>query len=438
MPTIRYSFDREIPVVAEVEICVVGGGPGGLGAAVTAARQGRDVLLAERFGAPGGMAFYGEVSPFMANHADGKTHDRPLYGEWRRAIRSYCPEQQLAEPFDPEAGGRFQRMLPKDAAMLAAEDLLLAAGVKLKFHHNLVDAIVRDGRIEAAVFSTKAGFVAVRAALFIDSTGDGDLAALAGCPVEFGDETGHCQPMTLCFKLSGVDRARLPERAEINRRFDEARARGDIRINPRENVLWFDTFEADVIHFNTTRVIRRSGIDGGDLSEAEIEARAQLREMVRFLRASVPGYEQAAIHSVAHHIGIRETRRVRGRAFLTMEAFETCARYPDGICRVSYPVDIHNPNGSGTIIRTLPPGEWYEIPYLCLVPEACENLLVGSRCISADHGIHSSMRVMPPVISVGQAAGMAAAMALETAQVPAALDGRQVRARLRAFGAALD
>ncbi|MGE4565626.1 MAG: FAD-dependent oxidoreductase [Victivallaceae bacterium] len=435
MPTIRYSFDREIPVVAEVEICIVGGGPGGLSAAVTAARQGRDVLLAERFGAPGGMAFYGEVSPFMLNHAGGKAHDRPLYGEWRQAIRSYYPERMIPEAFDPEGVGGFQRMIPKDAAMLAAEDLLLAAKVKLKFHHNLVDAIARDGRIEAAVFSTKAGFVAVRAAVFIDSTGDGDLAALAGCPVELGDAGGHCQPMTLCFKLSGIDRSRLPDRGEINRRFDEARARGDIRFNPRENVLAFDTPEAGIVHFNTTRVIHRSGIDGGDLSAAEIEARSQLREMLAFLRASVPGCEQAAIHSIAHHIGIRETRRIRGREYLTMVAFETCAKYPDGICQVSYPVDIHNPSGTGTYMRSLPVGEWYEIPYGCLVPERCDNLLVGSRCISVDHGIHSSIRVMPPVISIGQAAGMAAAMALESSQIPAELDGRQIRARLRTFGA---
>lgn len=428
MKTIQYN-GRAVPVAAEAEICVVGGGPGGLGAAVTAARQGRAVLLVERYGAPGGMAFFGEVNPFMSSHAGGKALDHPVYGEWREKILGYLPDNLRPEPFDPEGNSEAQCRISKDAAMFAAEDLLLEAGVRLLYHHNLIDVVTDGGRIAAAVFSTKGGLRAVAAAVFIDSTGDGDLAALAGCPVEFGGESGYCQPMTTCFKLGNVDRRRMPSRAEINRRFDEAKKAGVVKRNPRENILCFDTPEPGIVHFNTTRIIHRSGVDGGDLSAAEIEGRAQVRETIDFLRGCVPGFEQATLHSVAHHVGVRESRRIRGRNYLTVEAFDTCAKFPDGVCRVSYTVDIHNPDGTGTLIRHIPPGEWYEIPFGCLVPQNCDNLLMGCRAISVDHALHSSMRVMPPVISVGQAAGMGAAMALEAGLPPAGLDGRAVRAR---------
>ena len=435
--SVHWEICRDIPVAAAAEICVIGGGPGGLAAAVTAARQGRDVLLVERYGAMGGMALYGEVSPFMFSHLDGEALDRPVYGEWRRAMRDYRPETKQLGPFEPFGQHEYSLRVAKDTAMLAAEDLALAAGVRLLYHHNLVDVVKREGRIAAAVFSTKGGFVAVKAAQFIDSTGDGDLAALAGCPVEFGDDSGHCQPMTLCFKLANVDPAKMPSREKMNEILEAGKQRGDIRLNPRENLLWFLTVEDDVIHFNTTRVVCKSGINGADLSAAEIAARAQLREMLHFLWRHMPGFENATVHSVAHHIGVRESRRIRGKAYLTVADFDRCVKFPDAIVRVTYPIDIHNPTGTGTVIRHVPAGDWYEIPYGCIVPLACDNLLIGSRCISVDHAVHSSMRVMPPVLSVGQAAGMAAAMALEQDCAPAALNGREVRDRLRAFGAAL-
>lgn len=191
------------------------------------------------------------------------------------------------------------------------------------------------------------------------------------------------------------------------------------------------------VHFNSTRIVRKSAIDGQELSEAELEGRRQVRELIAFLRAEIPGFEEARLQSVAHHIGVRESRRIRGRTFLTEEAFHRRARFEDAVSRVSYNIDIHNPSGTGTRLESMPPGEWYEIPYGCIVPQKCDNLLIGSRSISVDHAIHSSMRVMPPVISLGQAAGMAAVMSLETGIQPPALDGVELRQRLKVFGACL-
>ena len=146
-PTLRYEFSQDIPLLHEADVIVVGGGPGGIGAAVMAARGGAKTLLIERYGFLGGMASAGEVHPFMPNHAGGKCLDRPVYVEWARAMRKYVAAGSLSE----ELATREDRAISKDAAMLAAEDLCLDAGVKLLYHHTLADAVVRDGKIDALV-----------------------------------------------------------------------------------------------------------------------------------------------------------------------------------------------------------------------------------------------------------------------------------------------
>lgn len=389
-----------------------------------AARAGARTLLVERYGFLGGMAASGEIHPFMSNHVDGVPLDGPVYTEWVAAMDRY------------RAHGGNDRYISKDAAMLAAEDLCLEAGVKLLFHHQLADVLVSGRQIEGLVLLSKSGLTAARGAIYVDCTGDADLACRAGCECEQGGPSGHCQPMTLCFKLSKVDRERMPTREEINRLYDEARERGDIHCL-RENILLFHWFEDDVIHLNTTRVIHRSGTSGSDLSDAELQARQQVRQLLRFFRERVCGFERAELYSMAHHIGVRESRRVRGRKYLTREAFEEKRKCADAIARVRYTIDIHNPDGTGTEIVHMPAGEWYEIPYGCVVARDVDNLLVGGRPISVDHAIHSSMRVMPPACTVGQAAGVGAAMAAAQGCSPAAIDGVAVRERLVELGAPL-
>lgn len=429
--TVDYSINHKIPVVIEAEVIVIGGGPGGMGAAVAAARNGADTVLIERYGCLGGMASVGEVFPFMLNHLDGKTLDKPIFVDWVDAMRKYRADYDGKIDEDVK-DSRYCYF--KNEAILAMEDLCLEAGVRLIYHHNLFDAIVKNNKIESVILFSKSGLIAAKAGVFIDCTGDADLAAKSGCECEYGNEDNLCQPMTLCFKLSGVDVDRMPTRPEISALYDEARARGEIQCL-RENVLWMFTSQKDVIHFNTTRVVKKSAINGIELSEAEIEGRKQLRQYLKFFRRHVPGFENSRIHSIAHHIGVRESRRVVGIDYIGLETFEQAAKYPDGIARVRYEVDIHNPGGSGTLIKHIGENDWYEIPYGCLVAKDVSNLLVGGRPISVDHAIHSSMRIMPSACSVGQAAGVAAAMSVEEKISLSKLDGTEVRRKLRKMGA---
>lgn len=433
-----------LPVLADVDVAVIGGGPGGLGAALFAARAGARVALVERYGQPGGMAVHGEVQPFMASHVHGQALDRPVYGEWVERMAHYTRRPPAMAESGPGRSPGAAATIDKTAAALAAEDLLLDAGVDLLYHHTLTGA-VRDGRrVDYAVVHSKSGPGAVRARCFVDATGDGDLAALAGNACEFGDADGLAQPMTLCFKLEGVrppgdevwEQWKSPFRARVDRLFREALDRGELDI-PRRGILMFETDDPTVIHFNTTRILRRSGVDGRDLAAAEIEGRRQMRALVDWLRTRVDEFKDARFRSMAAQIGVRESRRVLGRAYATRAWFDEARKTPDAIARIHYGIDIHNPAGSGTEQVALAPDDWYEIPYGCVVARDLDNVTVGCRAISVDHALHSSARVMPPVISLGQAAGWAAAHAALRGVAPHALDGIDVRKGLAAMGAFL-
>ena len=416
--TVVRTEERGIRVLHDVDVIVVGGGPGGIGAAVAAALLGARTLLCEQYGFLGGMATAGLVEPFMWSGLEGQRFDTGIFREW-------CAAMERMGGLAPN-GSTFC----SEVAKLAAEHLCLDAGVQLLYHVQLDRPVMAGRDIDCVLMLGKSGLTAHRARVFVDATGDADLAARAGCRIEYGrPEDGQVQPMTLCFDMAGVDLAAMPGQHVINELYQKARAEGRVHC-PRENVLWFRTLEPDRIHFNTTRIVGYRATDTLSYSEAEVEGRRQVVEYVEFLRRDVPGFERARLHALAVTMGVRESRRVRGRAYLTRRDYESAAKFPDGICRVNYVIDIHSPTGEGTEIVSMPPGEWYEIPYGCIVPRGCENLLVAGRPISVDHAVHSSMRVMPPACTIGQAAGTAAALAVREQASPAEVDGVQVRRSL--------
>lgn len=441
MSTVSYEVKKQIPVVKEADVIVVGGGPGGLGAAVMSARNGAKTLLIERYGKLGGMASVGEVHPFMCNHNNGICMDKPVYAEWTRKMLDYLPPAIRAQAENPAEVPHLLRSINKEGAALAAEDLCLEAGVELLYHHQLADVIVKGRRIDSIILLSKSGYVAAKAKMYIDCTGDADLAAKAGCDFEMGDESGNCQPMTTCFKLSHVSNSELENwssdwRKKMQEFYEKAKAEGKISC-PRDTILMFAYYDNDIVHFNSTRVQRHNATDGLSLSDAEIQARNQVREYIRWLHEDVPGFENAQLHSMAFHIGVRETRRVKGLNYITRKNFEERTKFDDAISRCNYPIDIHSPTGAKTEIVHMDNSEYYEIPYGCIVAKDIDNLTVGGRPISVDVAVHSSMRVMPPACTVGQAAGMAAATAAVQNCAPKDLDGCEIRQKLKNAGAYL-
>ncbi len=425
----------ELKTIRSADVVVVGGGPGGIGAAVMAARNGARTLLIERYGVPGGMASMGEVTPFMPNSWKGIPFDRPVFAEWKKKIDRYLPETWH--------GVKIEKLhsLNPAAAALAAEELLLEAGIELLYHHILTGVLVNRRRIRKLIVHSKNGFAAVEGKMFVDCTGDGDLAALSGCSFEYGNENGVCQPMTTCFKMSQVKIPRGNDKTavwnrEIQAAFQRARESGKVSA-PRDTLLYFHHCENGVIHFNTTRVLGHSSLNGESLSDAEIIARKQVREIISFLREEIPAFRDASLLSMGTSIGVRESRRIKGLAYITREDFLRCAKFPDAVARCSYGIDLHSGTGSGTFGIRVRQGDFYEIPYGCVVPKDIDNLTVGGRPISVDVYVHSSMRIMPCACSVGQAAGFAAAESVKRAKPPGRLDGKTVRTGLAAHGACI-
>ena len=414
------------------DLVVVGGGLAGCAAAISAARRGLSVLLAEREAALGGAPVGNLVMPFMPwrtrDPATGGTLDlsQGLFTELCDRLRSMGgmePDTDCCVPFSEP----FLRVL--------LDRLCAEAGVKVLFHAALADVAKDGGRIAAATFACKGERLRAEAPLFVDATGDADLVAMADVPFRVGREPdGLCQPMTLCFRVSGVKDG--VDWKAVNARWREAQAAGRLS-NPRENVLVFRPMEPGTVHFNSTRVVKLSPVDPWARSRAEAVAREQMLELFGFLRAEFPEHFGASrISAAAPAAGVRESRMLEGRHVLTADDLLACTRFPDAIAAGNYDIDIHSPDGSGTSHHYFDQGQWYTIPYRSLLPrEGGDNLLVAGRCISATHEAQASIRIMPIVTTLGQAAGTAAALARKAGVLPPDLDPNELRAALREDGA---
>jgi hypothetical protein len=409
----------------KTDVIVAGGGLGGCCAAVAAARNGARTLLIERYGFLGGMATAGLVNPFMSYFAGKK---QIIYGIFNEIISELEKKNGL---------GKNRQSFDEETLKIVLDELLTESGVKILFHTQLVGSEVRNNKIKTIEIFNKSGFSYMGGEIFIDSTGDGDLAAFSEVDFEIGrKEDSNVQPMTLCFRLAGVDTDRIPSRQELNKKYKKAKENGLINC-PRENLLWFYYPRDGIIHFNTTRIINVIGTKGEDLSKAELEGRKQIIEIFSFLKKKIPAFKNAYIEKIAAQIGVRETRRIIGKYILRKEDILKAGKFADGIVKSSYPIDIHNPTGEGTVLERLKPGEWHHIPYRCLIPKKINNLLIGSRCISATHEAHSSLRIMPVVAAIGEAAGTAAAISIKDKVIPQKINIVKLRKTLKKQGACI-
>jgi hypothetical protein len=449
------DYTRQVPVVGQTEVLVIGGGPAGIGAAIGAAKTGARVTLVERYGFLGGNATASLVGPFMtAFSADGQTQVvRGVFDELVKRMEAIGgaihPSQIRAgeaksaymkpghigvTPFDPEA------------MKLVSAEMCLEYGVTLRLHTSFVDPIVDGAVVRGAVLHSKEGLQAVQAGVTVDCSADADVAYRAGVRFEQGRQSdGLTQPMTMFFRVANVNRAAVdayfhahPEEIEQRMAFSSciraAQAAGEY-APPRDRLSMYESPQEGVWRVNASRILGVDGTKVADLTRAEIEGRRQVFQILEFLRRWVPGFEQCVLLDTGAQVGVRETRRIVGEYTLTQDDLASGRDFEDTIAFAAYPMDIHDPKGGGGGVSNR--GEtanMYQIPYRCLVPRGVDQLLVAGRCVSATHEALGAIRVMPPSFAMGEAAGTAAALALQEGVPPRQVPTGWLRDTLREHG----
>ena len=439
MPSITEPA-RDTPIFGEFEIVVLGGGPAGIAAAAAAGALGRKTLLIERYGFLGGMGTAAGVTNFCGLHAN-------VHGDIRQVVHGVADD--LLGRIDALGGlnephlifGKTKAQAYDTAAYkCAADDLLAARKVDVLFHALAAGAVMNGARIDALLIETKSGRMAMRADMFVDCSGDGDLASFAGAPFELGDADGNMLYPTMMFRLNGVD----PDAAgkawkTIPALMEEAEKRG-MRF-PRKGAIVRPMKHESEWRVNVTQLKTGNGraIDGTDareLSAGESEGRRQALAFFAFLKANAPGFADSYVVDIPPQLGIRETRRITGRYALTRDDVLSCASFDDTIGVNGWPIEAHV---AGDVIWGWPdiPGSrgFNHLPYRMLLPLKVENLLVAGRCASMTHEGQSAARVSGACFAMGEAAGTAAALALSGNTPPRDIAIEKLQQALKQQGA---
>jgi hypothetical protein len=321
------------------------------------------------------------------------------------------------------------------------------AGVKLLYHTLFADAIVEGGVCRGAYIQNKSGRQAVLARRVVDATGDADVAASAGAPLEMGRPgDGAVQPCTLMFMIGGVDWKKVePFRNSQDRTLKQvwaaAQKNGD--MEPFQDQImgwWWTPTRPDQVGQNFTHIFGCDPTNAESITKATIEGRRQAFHMIPVFRKYIPGMEECYLISTAALLGTRESRRIVGEYVLTDEDILAEKTWDDSIGYGSFFIDVHNCTGPGMDKETYRPhkGFKYQIPYRSIVPRKIDNLLVAGRCISVTHRALGSTRVMPQCGLLGEAAGAAATLSLKGGCSPREMDVRRLREHLRGVGAIVD
>ena len=429
---------REVPVVAEPEVLVVGGGPAGIAAACSAARSGARTLLIDQHGCLGGTLTLVTLGGLCGLHAVLDDH------HLGRVTGGLCLEleDRLTAVDALSAPKRHGKIVgvPYDSVRLRGvlDDMARAHRVDVMLHTAAAAVQVADKRVRAVFVETKSGRAAILPRVVIDCSGDGDVAARAGASFTLGN--GHeTQYGSTMFRFGGVDtdKAAALSRADIRDCLERAVAEGHalprtatgVHLNPISGV----------VHLNVTKLGRPDGspfnlVDASELTAAEQEGRRQVALYESVFRRYVPGFEQARVIDIGSRVGVRETRLIAGRGVLTEAQVRACEKPEDRIACSSWPLETHG-RGRGTVWDFLPDGQWYGIPWNCLVVAGFTNLLVAGRNLSAEHAAQASVRVAGPCFAMGEAAGIGASLSLAVDADVTAVEAAAVQAHLREEGA---
>jgi len=427
---------KDLPMLGEVDVLVVGSGSAGGTAAIAAARAGARTMLVERYGYMGGIStgvldtFYGFYTPSISRKIVGGIPDevaRELMAREAAFLRPSTYGAGSGVTYDPEI------------LKMVWEDLAVGAGVLPLFHTFCTDVILEDNgrRVAGVVVDSKAGLKRIVARQVVDASGDADVCYLAGVPYEKAGDLEAAQSLTTTFRLANVDMdlAGKVNKDELHALMKEANESGLFHL-PREEGSIHRTPIEGVMHSNMTRMDGYDPTDPVSLTQAEIEGRRQTREYVRFLQERVPGYAHARLVWLSTQIGIRETRRVHGDYRLTIEDVMGARKFGDTVGQCGAPVEDHH-GGRDTKWVYIPDSGVYDIPFRTLIPQGLDNVLVAGRCFSATHEAHASCRSMAQTMTMGQAAGVAAALCVRQDTSPRTLDVQTLQEHLLRMGAVL-
>lgn len=431
-----FRYNKELEVRYRPDILVAGGGPAGIAAALAASRQGASVRVIEGHSCLGGMGTAGMVPLFMP-FTDGENFLAGGVGQ---------------EVLDALRGA--DGTVPADGVGIRAEvlkrvydQLLTAEGVPFTFHTHLVDVVAAQGRVHQAICAGKSGLFAIEAEVYIDCTGDGDLAVFAGATYEKGDGNGNTMPGTLCSLWAGVDweKIRASNLGTGNSQIEAAFRDGVFTLEDRHLPGMWRVGDA-VGGGNIGHTFGLDGTSEESLTQAYVWGRKSLLEYEEYYKKYLKGFESMELVATGSLMGVRESRRICGDYVLDIDDFNPESTFEDEIGRYSYPIDIHiaKPDKQSyekfhkefTSLR-LGKGESYGIPYRVLTPIGLENVLVAGRCVSTDRNMQASIRVMPGCYITGQAAGVAAAMAMDVQQNTRRIDTNKLQAKLASMGAYL-
>ena len=459
----------QVPLFEECDVCVIGGGSAGIGAGAGAAKAGARTVVVERLGYLGGTSTAGLVGPMMTSWSSDCA-EPVVGGVYRDVVErmmaiggaidpAACAPASAYAAFITLGHGNVTPFHP-EALKIAAQDALLEAGARIRFHTSFVKAIRGDGVISEVVVLDKSGLGRIRAKVFVDCSADADVAADADFPYHSGRASdGKMMPATMFMRLGNVDDAKVAAHARAHsdeRLFksivSQAREAGHWDL-PRDFLSIYREPAPGEYRANISRILGIDGTNPEHLTRAEIEGRKQCQFIFEFMKKHCPGLENARLLQIASQIGIRETRHIEGLYTLTADDVLTGRRFDDAIARGSYPIDIHDPAGSGMVyvglgeqtaaaeskkfhsdvykdpLADAPP--FYDIPYRCLLPVGSGNLLVAGRPISATHEAAASARVIPPCYATGQAAGVAAALSVQTDRQAPNVDVEALRNTLK-------
>lgn len=428
---------REIPVYAHVDVLVAGGGPAGIGAALSAARSGAKVLIIEQFNCLGGVG------------TAGGHFEMSLYNAWdsEERVLGGIP-YEIGTALVKAGKGNIAReelFYDGEAMKFLLDNKMSEAGVEVLYHTFFCDVLLDDGKAAGVIIENKTGRQAIHAKRLIDCTGDGDVAAKAGVPFCQGrKQDGLCQPVTMMFTLEGVDWPKVCAwRTDyfMKDAWKKAQAEGIMEPIQSQIMGWIHTDSLPTqVGVNMTHITHIDSTKAEDLAKATIEGRRQAHHLAEVLRKVVPGMENSYLVSTAPTIGLRESRRIHGEITLTREDILNSRTWEDAVCYGSFFIDIHNPAGPGMSEQQLYPdkGFKYQIPYRMMVPQGIENLLVAGRCASMDHEALGSVRMMLTAMALGEAAGTASALSIAINATPREIPVELLQNQLRKQGVLLD